>query len=65
MTSLRKCNWAGQVTSLDHFIHNTTIALESAIELDTDVSNEGVSDALKSFAEKTIALLKRFLENIK
>lgn len=50
MASLRKCNWAGQVVTLDHFIHNTTTALESAIELDTDVSNEGMSDALKSFA---------------
>lgn len=65
MASLRKCNWAGQVVTLDHFIHNTTIALESATELDTDVSNEGVSDTLKTFAEKTIVLLKRFLENIK
>lgn len=52
MASLRKCNWAGQVVTLDHFIHNTTIALESAIELDTGVSNEGMSDALKASLRK-------------
>lgn len=65
MTSLRKCNWAGQVTSLDHFIHNTTIALESVTELDVDISNESMSESLKNFSRNIIALLKRFLENIK
>lgn len=65
MTSLRKCNWAGQVTSLDHFIDNTTIALESVTELDVDISNESMSESLKNFGRNIIALLKRFLENIK
>ena len=65
MASLRKCKWAGQVMSLDHFINNTTIALESVIELDTDISNEGMSESIKSFGKKVIAFLIRFIENIK
>ena len=65
MASLRKCNWVGQVTSLDHFIDNATIALESVTELDVDISNESMSESLKNFGRNIIALLKRFLENIK
>ena len=65
MTSLKKCKWVGQVSSLDHFIYNSTIALESVTELDTDISNEGVGSAIVSFGKKIIALLKRMIENIK